>query len=61
MKTMFWNARGLEGDRVFRVLHSLMQAYHPNIVFLMETRCDHGVMELLRVKLGFVGKLQLLW
>ena len=57
MKLFFWNARGMGGDRAFRVLHSLMRDNHPDIVFLMETFCDHKVMETLRVKLGFDAKL----
>lgn len=57
MKTLFWNARGLEGSRAIRVLHSLMREIHPDVVFLMETVCDHVVMEGIRIKLGFDAKL----
>ena len=34
-----------------------MRDHRPDIVFLMETICDHKVMEVLRVKLGFDAKL----
>ena len=57
MKTLFWNARGLGGGRAFRVLYSLLREHRPDIVFLMETICDHKAMEIIRVRLGFDAKL----
>ncbi|TXG69190.1 hypothetical protein EZV62_004125 [Acer yangbiense] len=48
---------GLGGDRAFRVLHSLLQVNHPDIVFLIEIICVHKAMESVRIKLGFDAKL----
>ncbi|TXG66596.1 hypothetical protein EZV62_007871 [Acer yangbiense] len=56
MKTLFWNARGLEGQ-AFHVLHSSVQEHRPTIVLLIETICDHYVMDSLCIKLGFDAKL----
>ena len=38
MNCLSWNCRGIGNSRTVRALHSLVQQYNPNIVFLMETK-----------------------
>ena len=61
MKILFWNARGLGGDRSLLILQSLFRDNRPEMVFLIETMCDRNAMEVLRVKLGFDAKLVVVW
>lgn len=57
MIIMSWNVRGLGSARAFNSLFSQKQVINPDIMFLMETKVDQARMEILRVKLGFIGKL----
>ena len=57
MKILSWNARGLGSARAFNCLRSQKNTVNPDILFLMETKDSNARMEVLRVKLGFVGKL----
>ncbi|KAL5765890.1 hypothetical protein ACOSP7_016507 [Xanthoceras sorbifolium] len=57
MKIFLWNAWGLVSTRAFNVLFKLKQDYHLDLMFLLETKLDSMVMENIRVKLGFIGKL----
>ncbi|KAK2635481.1 hypothetical protein Ddye_030273 [Dipteronia dyeriana] len=57
MKILCWNVRGLRSIRAFQVLLRVKKVYQPDVLFLMETKVDHGCMENIRVKLGFGGKL----
>ncbi|KAL5744090.1 hypothetical protein ACOSQ2_027206 [Xanthoceras sorbifolium] len=57
MKILVWNVRGLGNDRTFQVLKHHVRDYNPNFVFLSETLLSHNRMELIRVHLGFSGKL----
>ena len=57
MNTLTWNVRGLGNDRTFHILHSHVTENRPDIVFLLETLCNHDWLEVVRVRLGFVGKL----
>ncbi|TXG60166.1 hypothetical protein EZV62_014739 [Acer yangbiense] len=41
----------------FQVLFRLTQAYKPDVIFLMETKAEHVLIESIRIRLGFVGKL----
>ncbi|KAK2664364.1 hypothetical protein Ddye_002938 [Dipteronia dyeriana] len=57
MKIFVWNDRGLGSTRAFNVLHFHMQETKPEVMFLIETRCDHVKLENWRIKLGFACKL----
>ncbi|KAK3212451.1 hypothetical protein Dsin_017157 [Dipteronia sinensis] len=57
IRTLAWNARGLGSPRATRVLQQLKRDLDPDVVFLMETKGGVSLMESLRIKLGFVGKL----
>ena len=57
MKILSWNARGLGSARAFNCLLSQKNVVNPDILILMETKANLVRMEVLRIKLGFVGKL----
>ncbi|XP_062114029.1 uncharacterized protein LOC133825047 [Humulus lupulus] len=57
MNSLVWNVRGIGNDRTFHILRSHVVEFRPDIVFLSETLCTHSFLEIVRVKLGFVGKL----
>ncbi|KAK3230421.1 hypothetical protein Dsin_002302 [Dipteronia sinensis] len=57
MKSLVWNARGLGSGRAFRTLLKLKQNHSPDFMFLVEMKVTHSVLETMRVKLGFFGKL----
>ncbi|KAK3206743.1 hypothetical protein Dsin_020789 [Dipteronia sinensis] len=57
MKTFVWNARGLGSTRAFNILRSHKQETKPELMFLMETKCDNVKMEKWRVQLGYSSKL----
>ncbi|KAK2634299.1 hypothetical protein Ddye_029091 [Dipteronia dyeriana] len=57
MKIFGWNTRGLQSPRSFNALLIRKQESKVELMFLMETRSNQSKMELLRVKLGYVGKI----
>ena len=57
MNTLSWNVRGLGNDQTFQILKSHVTQYRPDIVFLSETLCTDAWLEVVRNRLGFVGKL----
>ncbi|KAL5826933.1 hypothetical protein ACOSQ3_018777 [Xanthoceras sorbifolium] len=57
MNTFEWNVRGMKCNRAFRILHRFMRDHSFDIVFLFETISTHAWMEMLRIQLGFAGKL----
>ncbi|KAK3228833.1 hypothetical protein Dsin_000714 [Dipteronia sinensis] len=57
MKIFGWNAQGLGSSRAFNTLRYHKQETRAEMVFLMVTRCIQENMEILRVKLGYTGKL----
>ena len=57
MRAISWNCQGIGNPRLARALHEMVRRWKPEIVFLMETICDHKAMENIRVKLGFDSKL----
>uniref|UniRef100_A0A803PVB4 Reverse transcriptase n=1 Tax=Cannabis sativa TaxID=3483 RepID=A0A803PVB4_CANSA len=55
---MVWrDVVGLGNDRTFQILRSYVKEFSTNIVFLSETLMTHSVLKVMRVRLGFVGKL----
>ncbi|KAK3221618.1 hypothetical protein Dsin_008643 [Dipteronia sinensis] len=48
---------GLGSVRLFRTLLSLKQQHNPTMIFLVETKSNHVLLESIRVKLGFGSKL----
>ena len=57
MKALVWNARGLGSSRAVRTLLKLQREMDHVLVFIIETESNNCLMERLRVKLGFIGKL----
>ncbi|KAL5842737.1 hypothetical protein ACOSQ3_013340 [Xanthoceras sorbifolium] len=57
MKLFVWNIRRLGSPRAVQALLLLYKKHLPDLMFLVETKVDNCVMERIRVKLGFVGKL----
>ncbi|KAL5844386.1 hypothetical protein ACOSQ4_010344 [Xanthoceras sorbifolium] len=57
MKLFVWNVQGLGSNRAVQNLLMMKQDHDPVLMFLMETKVDHNVMEIVRVKLVFAGKL----
>ncbi|KAK2661602.1 hypothetical protein Ddye_000176 [Dipteronia dyeriana] len=57
MNIMVWNVQGLGNGRAFRTLINLKQYHNSYMMILFETKVSHVVMESVRVKLGFGGKL----
>ena len=57
MNTLSWNVRGLGNDRTFQILRSHVLEFKPDIVFLSETLCNHAWLEIIKIRLGFSGKL----
>ncbi|KAL5821568.1 hypothetical protein ACOSQ3_023450 [Xanthoceras sorbifolium] len=57
MRTLFWNVRGLGSDRTVHVLHKYLQDINSDVVFLSETIADADRMEVLIVRLGFLGSI----
>ncbi|KAK3189419.1 hypothetical protein Dsin_028980 [Dipteronia sinensis] len=57
MNCVSWNARGVGNSRAFQALSDLKRSFNQEIIFLMETKAEHSLLELYRVRLGFTGKL----
>ncbi|KAK3206991.1 hypothetical protein Dsin_021037 [Dipteronia sinensis] len=57
MKILAWNARGLGSSLAFNTLRSHKQDSKPEMMFLVQTRCQHATLENWRIKLGFSVKL----
>ncbi|KAK3187899.1 hypothetical protein Dsin_027460 [Dipteronia sinensis] len=57
IKIFSWNAWGLGNARAFNVLLTHKREANPELMLLMEPRCDHSKLEKWRVKLGFSSKL----
>ena len=57
MRILSWNARGLGSTRAFNSLLSHKQDWKPDLIFLMETHCQHEKLERWKIKLGFNSKL----
>jgi hypothetical protein len=53
MIALSWNCRGLGNPQTVRVLHRMVRAKKPGLVFLMETKLKRQRMELVKIKLGF--------
>jgi exonuclease III len=50
-----WNCSRLGNPRAVRDLHQMVKEKRPDILFLIETKCAQNKMELIRMKLGFLG------
>ncbi|XP_059454900.1 uncharacterized protein LOC132185097 [Corylus avellana] len=55
MNLLSWNCRGIGSSRKVHDLCLLVKENHPNILFIMETKCKKPKLEFLRVKLGYTG------
>jgi exonuclease III len=55
MNLLSWNCRRVGSPRRVRDLYQLVKENHPNILFLLETKCQKNKLELLRVKMGYGG------
>lgn len=53
MKTLCWNARGLGNPRALRALRHLVESNKPQLIFLMETKCDVRKCEQIKRELNF--------
>ncbi|KAK2647505.1 hypothetical protein Ddye_014994 [Dipteronia dyeriana] len=56
LKRLVVKRRGLGNTQAFQILCRYIMEYNPEIMFLMETKVNHVVMENIRVKLGYAGK-----
>jgi hypothetical protein len=55
MIVLSWNCRGLGNPRPVRILHRLVGAKKPSLVFLMETKLRRNKMEAIKTRLSFEG------
>jgi exonuclease III len=55
MNLLSWNCRGVGSPGRVRDLYQLVKENHPNILFLLETKCQKNKLVLLRVKMGYGG------
>ena len=40
MIVLSWNCRGIQNDKCFSNVRELFHIHHPDLLFLMEIRCD---------------------
>ncbi|KAL5773398.1 hypothetical protein ACOSQ2_013322 [Xanthoceras sorbifolium] len=57
MKHFCWNVRGLGYCQAFTIMRLLKYNHELDLMFLMETKIDHCMAELISIKLDYVGKL----
>ncbi|PRQ50827.1 putative endonuclease/exonuclease/phosphatase [Rosa chinensis] len=53
LRVLAWNCLGIVGGCRLRALVDLIRKEKPRVLFLLETLCDQGQLESLRIKTGF--------